>query len=120
MEGMTMLQVECTRFKVKEGKSAVVDEWLQFLNDNMKDVLVTLEGEKMYVETILREHKDGSEYLYWYSVQGPGGIDVEESTHWIDVKHLAYWDKCIDNTFRPEELTPAVVMIPQRVRQVMQ
>lgn len=49
----------------------------------------------MYVEMILREHKDGSEYLYWYSVQGPSGIDVEESTHWIDVKHLAYWDKCI-------------------------
>lgn len=46
VEGMTMLQVECTRFKVKEGKSAVVDEWLQFLNDNIKDVLVTLEDEK--------------------------------------------------------------------------
>jgi hypothetical protein len=42
------MNVELTRFKVKDGKSEKVDEWLKFLNNNMKDVLVTLEGEKMY------------------------------------------------------------------------
>ena len=56
--------VECTRFKVKEGKSQVVDEWLKFLNDHMTDVLLTLEGERMYVETIFREVLHGEEYLY--------------------------------------------------------
>lgn len=50
------LNVELTRFKVKEGKSDRVDEWLAFLNDNIKGVLVTLEGEKMYVETILENN----------------------------------------------------------------
>lgn len=50
------MEIELTRFKVKEGKSKRVDEWLKFLNDNMDDVLVALEGEKMYVETIFREH----------------------------------------------------------------
>jgi len=113
------MNVELTRFKVKEGKTEKVDEWLNFLNKNMKDVLVTLEGEKMYVETILRETLNGTEYLYWYSVQGENGQEVEESEHWIDKKHLEYWDECIDPTFRPVDLTAEVVMIPEKVRKVM-
>lgn len=113
------MNVELTRFKVKEGKTKKVDEWLAFLNENMKDVLITLEGEKMYVETIFRETLNDVEYLYWYSVQGENGQDVEESEHWIDKKHLQYWDECIDETFRPVDLTTEVVMIPERIRKVM-
>ena len=113
------MNVELTRFKVKEGKTKKVDDWLKFLNENMKDVMVTLEGEKMYVETILRETLNGAEYLYWYSVQGENGQEVEESEHWIDKKHLEYWDECIDPTFRPVDLTVEVVMIPEKIRKVM-
>lgn len=114
------MNVELTRFRVKKGKSTRVDEWLSFLNDHLDDVLVTLEGEKMYVETIFRETLGDDEYLYWYSVQGEGGQDVERSEHWIDQKHLAYWDECIDQTFRPVDLTTEVVMIPAKIRQAMQ
>ena len=46
------MNVELTRFKVKQDKSHRVDEWMQLLNDNMKEVLLTLNDEKMYVETI--------------------------------------------------------------------
>lgn len=113
------MNIELTRFKVKEGKTEVVDEWLKFLNENMKDVLVTLEGERMYVETIFRETLNGDEYLYWYSVQGEGGQDVNESEHWIDKKHLQYWDECIDTNFKPVDLTTEVVMIPEKIRSVM-
>lgn len=113
------MNVELTRFKVKEGKTEKVDEWIKFLNENMKDVLVTLEGEKMYVETIFRERLNGAEYLYWYSVQGKNGQDVEESQHWIDKKHLEYWDECVDPSFRPVNLTTEVVMIPENVIKVM-
>lgn len=67
------LSVELSRFRVKEGKTAKVDEWMAFLNNHMKDTLLTLENEKMYVETIFREILDGREYLYWYSVQAEGG-----------------------------------------------
>ncbi len=31
-----MLKIECTRFRVLEGKSTIVDEWMQFLNANME------------------------------------------------------------------------------------
>ena len=113
------MNVELTRFKVKEGKTAKVDEWLKFLNENMEEVLVTLEGEKMYVETIFREWLNGEEYLYWYSVQGENGQDVEESQHWIDKRHLEYWNECIDSAFRAVDLTTEVVMIPEKVRKVM-
>ncbi|HAM79538.1 DUF6176 family protein [Ornithinibacillus bavariensis] len=113
------MNVELTRFKVKEGKSEKVDEWLKFLNDNMKDVLLTLEDEKMYVETIFRETLNGEAYLYWYSVQGEGGQAVEESESWIDKKHLQFWDECIDPTFRPVDLNTEVVMIPEKVRKAM-
>ncbi|MFC4409051.1 DUF6176 family protein [Chungangia koreensis] len=113
------MNVECTRFRVKPGKSEKVNEWLAFLNEHMEDVLVTLEGEKMYVETIFREVLDGEEYLYWYSVQGTGGVEVEQSAHWIDKKHLEYWDECIDESFKPVDLRTEVVMIPAKVRNSM-
>jgi hypothetical protein len=113
------MDVELTRFRIKEGKSERVDEWLTFLNENMNDVLITLEAEKMYVETIFRERLNGDEFLYWYSVQGQGGQEVQESDHWIDKKHLEYWKECIDETFRPVDLKTEVVMIPENIRQNM-
>ncbi|MEG0254682.1 MAG: DUF6176 family protein [Vagococcus sp.] len=114
-----MLNVELSRFKVKEGKSLIVDEWLAFLNDNMAETLLTLENEKMYVETIFREVFEGVEYLYWYSIQGEGTQKVEESEHWIDKKHLEYWKECIDTSFRPIDLTPEVIMIPTNIKKNM-
>jgi hypothetical protein len=100
-------------------KSEQVNEWLKFLNENMKHVLITLEGEKMYVETIFREHLNGEEFLYWYSVQGEGGQEVGESDHWVDMKHLACWDECFDDTFKPMDLKTEVVMIPEKIRNSM-
>lgn len=104
---------------MKEGKTSKVNEWLAFLNEHMEEVLVTLEGEKMYIETIFREFINEHEYLYWYSVQGQGGQTVEESKHWIDTKHLAYWEECIDTSYRAVDLQTEVVMIPNRIRDSM-
>lgn len=117
--GCLTMNIECTRFRVKEGKAEKVNEWLAFLNEHMEEVLVTLEGEKMYLETILREVSNGREYLYWYSIQGQGGDGGEESKHWIDLKHLAYWEECIDLTYEAVDLSTEVVMIPNRVLQSM-
>lgn len=114
-----MLKVELYRFKVKEGKSKIVDEWLQFLNDHMEDTLLTLENEKMYVESIHREIIGGVEFLYWYSVQGTGGKTVFESESYIDIKHLEYWDECIDEEFKDNCIDTKVVMIPHKIREAM-
>lgn len=114
------MNVELIRYRVKKNKSERVDEWLKFLNANMQDVLVTLEGEKMYVETIFRERLEGEEYLYWYSIQGQGGQAVEESEHWIDKKHLEFWDECIDEKFGALNLKTEVIMIPENIQKFMQ
>ncbi|MGP9034317.1 MULTISPECIES: DUF6176 family protein [Glutamicibacter] len=114
------MNIELMRFRVKPGKIERVDQWLQFLNSNMPAVLETLEGERMYVETIFSETLDGAEYLYWYSIQGHGGTEVRDSAHWLDERHLEYWDECIDPDFAPQTLVTRVSMIPQRIREQMQ
>ncbi|MDO4753842.1 MAG: DUF6176 family protein [Bacillota bacterium] len=116
---MALLKVELSRFRVKPGMSRKVDEWLSFLNTHMEDTLLTLEGEKMYVESIHREVVETGEYLYWYSVQGEGGNSVQDSESEIDIKHLQYWDACIDETYTENDIPTAVVMIPDKVRSSM-
>lgn len=112
------MKIELSRFRVREGKSEVVDMWMRFLNENMEDVLLTLDGEKMYVETIFREKSDDAEYLYWYSIQGENGIRVEESDSWIDKKHLEYWDECIDENYQAD-MSMQVSMIPHHIAKRM-
>lgn len=110
------MKVELTGFKVRKGKAQRVDDWMAFLNQNMKDVLLTLDDEKMYIESIFRQRIGDQEFLYWFSIQGEGGRDVETSPHWIDQKHLEYWEECIDPDFKPIDMQPEVVMIPQKIR----
>ena len=98
---MAMINIELTRFRVIKGKSEKV------------------EGEKMQIETIFREILDGEEYLYWYSIQGEGGIEVENSESWIDTRHLEYWEECIDKDFKPKDLDAQVVMIPEKIQEKM-
>jgi len=43
-------------------------------------------------------------------VQGQGGDDVEESKHWIDSKHLAYWEECINTSYQAVDLQTEVVI----------
>ncbi|WEG10007.1 DUF6176 family protein [Microbacterium horticulturae] len=113
------MRIELTRFRVRAGAGERVDEWLRFLNENREAVRETLEPEQMYVETIFAETIDGIDYMYWYSVQGDDPASVHDSTHWLDEKHLAYWRDCIDDAYPPEELTPRVMMMPERVEASM-
>lgn len=114
------MKVEITRFRVKKGKTAQVDAWLNFLNAHLGEIELTLVDEKMYVETIFRETLDGVEYLYWYSVQGDGGASIENSSHAVDKQHLAYWRECIDSDFVPVNLKTEVVMIQKKIQAVME
>ena len=112
------MKAELTKFKVKEGKSGLVDEWIEYMRDNMDDVLLNLEGEKMYVETIFREVFMDVEYLYWYSIQSDDGSETIDDTP-LDEKHLEYMEACIDKTFRPADMQAEVVMLPEHLRQLI-
>lgn len=113
------MKIELTRFRVRSGAKDRVDEWMQFLNANSEAVRETLEAEKMYVESIFAETVGAHDYLYWYSVQGDDGCGVEQSDHWLDEKHLEYWRACIDDSYPPDDLSPRVTMMPDRVETAM-
>lgn len=115
-----MMNIELTRVKVKNGKSAKVDEWLQLLHNEIDKVLLTLEAEKMYVETIFREFTENGEFLYWYSIQGDGGASLHESDFEIDKLHIAYWEECIDEDYEPVHMKKKVSMIQDKVLAVLQ
>lgn len=111
------MKAELTKFKVKEGQSELVQEWIEYMRDNMDDVLLNLEGEKMYVETIFREVFMDVEYLYWYSIQADDSEKIDDT--YLDPKHLEYMNACIDQTFRPADMQAEVVMLPERLRKLL-
>jgi len=112
------MKTELTRFTVKQNKSERVDEWMKMLKDNIKDVLLTLEDEKMYIEAIFREKEGEYEYLYWFSVQGENGTSVEKSNHEIDKKHLEYWKECIEPNSK-KDMDLQFEMIPKNIRKFL-
>lgn len=113
-----MKHIELSKFKVKSRAEAheAVDEWLNFLKENMESVLLTLVDEKMAVENIFKEvTEDGEVYLYWYSIQGEPTISVRDSKHEVDKKHLEYWDKCIDENYKHVDMKAEVTMIQKSI-----
>lgn len=113
------MKVELSRFKVKEGKSERVDQWLKMLNENMSDVIQTLEREEMKMEVIFREIIEGQEYLYWFSVQGEDGATVDASPFEIDKKHLEFHEECIDHSYGMRDAQAQAVMVPESVADAM-
>ena len=69
----------------------------------------------MYIENIFEEIDGDTMYLYWFFIQGEGGIEVRESNHEIDGPHIQFWKECIDETYKGVDMTSLVTMIPKRV-----
>lgn len=113
------MRVELSRFRVKPGKSARVDEWLKMLNDRMEELVQALDHEQMKLEVIFREMIDGEEYLYWFSVQGEAGETVTTSPFDVDRKHIEFHEECIDHDFGMRGAQPQVIMAPNKVARSM-
>jgi Family of unknown function (DUF6176) len=113
------MKVELSRFRVKSGKSERVDEWLATLNRHMDEVIQTLDREQMKLEVIFREIIDGTDYLYWFSVQGEQGEPCETSPFSIDATHIQFWIECIDEEYGRHDAQPQVVMLPEAVARAM-
>ena len=113
------MKVELSRFRVKPDKSERVDEWLAMLNRRMNEVVQTLDREQMKLEVIFREIIDGSEYLYWFSVQGEQGEHAGTSPFEVDSKHIEFHKECVDHEYGCRDAQPQVVMVPERVAQAM-
>src|SRR5699024_1176386 len=112
------MKAQQTKIQVKEGKSVLFDEGIEYMRDNMDDVLFNLDGETMYVETIFREVFRYVEYLYWISIQSDDRSETIDDTL-LEEKHLEYLEACIDQTFRPADMQAEVVMLPEHLRQLI-
>lgn len=113
---MKPLHVELERFRVIAGKEEKAREWMAFLNHHLAEVIETLPGEKMYVESIFEEVIEGKMYLYWVSYQGMSASEVEFSDAYVDKKHLEYWKECIDPAYGEHLLKTNVVMIQEKIK----
>jgi hypothetical protein len=114
------MRVELTRYRVKPGKSARVDEWLQTLTVRREECLVTLEREKMKVEAIFREQIGDEEFLYWFTIQDETGEELDTSPHEISHIHMAFWEECLDRDYGGKDAYPQLVLVPPRIAQVME
>ena len=113
------MKVELSRFRVKPGKSARVDEWLSMLNEHMDKVKQTLVREEMKVEVIFREIIGDDEFLYWFSIQGEAGEHVRTSPFEVDRLHIAFHEECIDHDYGMRDAQPQVIMIPDEIARSM-
>ena len=111
--------VELSRFRIKPGKSARVDEWLAMLNERMDEVKETLVREEMKVEAIFREIIGEDEFLYWFSIQGEAGEHVRTSPFEVDRLHIAFHEECIDHDYGMRDAQPQVIMIPNEIATAM-
>ena len=57
------MNVELTRFKVKQDKSHRVDEWMQLLNDNMKEVLKDIQNGN-FANRFVKDNENGFKEFY--------------------------------------------------------
>ena len=110
--------MELSRFRIKKDKSDRVDEWMKMLNDNMEEVIQTLDREQMKIEVIFREMINDEEYLYWFSVQGEKGESVETS-EFVDRQHGKFHDECIDHSYGMRDAQPQVIMAPREIARAM-
>jgi hypothetical protein len=107
------MNVELSKYRILPGKEGRVDQWIDTLHRRYEDALETLEREEMQLEVIFRESKGDTQFLYWFSIQKETGEDVESSPHDLDRVHMAFWNECIDKTYRPREPEAQLVLVPR-------
>lgn len=90
---------------------------MQMLNDRLDECVATLDRERMALELVFSmKETDGTEYLYWVSVQGGSGEPLDSSIP-IDRDHLEQAKR----TKKPgwTYATPELLLMPQPVEQAV-
>ncbi|MGH3418930.1 MAG: DUF6176 family protein [Streptosporangiaceae bacterium] len=108
------LIVELSRTKVLPGASAEADRWMAMLNDRLDECVATLDRERMAIEIVFRLKENGEDYLFWVSVYGPGGEDLDPDNA-LDQAHTEQSKR----TIAPGQWTeaePQLLLLPDPVR----
>ena len=115
----TRMKVELTRLRIKNGKSARVDEWLKWINQRIDEAVETLDREQMKLEIIFREVIGEDDFLCWFTVQGATGEPIETSPFDLDREHRKFGEECIDHDYGGREAQPQVILVPAAVAEAM-
>ena len=110
------IRVELSRHRVIPGQSAVVDEWMQMLNDRADECRVTLSPERMAVEAIFRLRDEQGEWLYWFELHGDGGSGLTQEQA-IDRDHIAFAQRAKVPGYEVAE--PLLLLLPEPVERVV-
>ncbi|WP_155377481.1 DUF6176 family protein [Cellulomonas sp. JZ18] len=108
------VRVALSRARVRAGASAEADRWMTMLRERHEECLDTLERERMAVEAVFRTREpDGTEHLWWFTLQGEDGAGPDASPHPVDRDHVAHARR----TTEPGRLVaePQVVLLPAPV-----
>lgn len=109
------MKVELSRGRVLPGRSAEADAWMTMLQERHAECVASLDRERMAVEVVFRSKEDdGTEYLWWFSLQGTEGAGLDTSTHAIDADHVAQARRTKEPGWNEAE--PQVVFLPEPVR----
>ena len=110
------MNTEFTLFRVKQGKEARANEWMQILQQRREECVATLKREAMLYESVFKVTHNERLYLAWYSIQGDSPEPVETSEHPIDVLHMQFWRECIDTDMPAIDMEHVVSFAPAEVR----
>ena len=113
------MKIELSRIRIKDGKSARVDEWFATLNARKAECIETLESEKAYVEAIFREKIGGEEFIYWFIVQGENGEGLETSPFPIDAIHRAFAEECLDREHPRFDIDADVSLLAPAIAEII-
>lgn len=83
------VEIVLHRFDMVPGKGQAFREWINFLHARHREAVATLARERTYFEAMFTA-PDEPGRLYWITVQGAGGANVESSTLDLDRQHVAY------------------------------
>jgi len=104
------------RFEINDGKMQKFNEWMKWHHDEYTEIIKTLEREKMYSECIFRDTINQPGVLYWLTIEGEGGANVNTSPLKIDSVHNQYMKEVIKKGSR-SELKTAFFLIPDFLKQ---
>lgn len=109
--------IELARGRVLPGAGAEADRWMAMLNDRLEECVATLDRERMAIEIVFRmKESDGTEYLYWVSVQGESGEPPDESIP-IDRDHLEQAKRTKEPGWN--YASPALLLMPRPVEEAV-
>ena len=104
------------RFEMNKGKQQEFNDWMQWHHDEYAAIIETLEREKMYSEAIFTDSVNQPGVLYWLTIDGEGGANVDTSPLKVDSVRNAYMKATIRKGSR-SKLTTEFYLIPDFLKQ---